>query len=138
MKKAKLILLSSGLGLILLTCLQVFSAGKGHVEVVKDNVQLNTALTTAKSENKKLKTQVSILKTQVTKLEKANDTLNQIINPEPEIVPEVKPEPVAETKKPEKQVLPKKPKPKNEKASINNPDNSSGFSINAISDPEGN
>lgn len=130
MKKIKLVLISSGLGLILLICLQVFSAGKGHVEVVQDNVKLNTELTTVKNENKSLKTKVTTLTKQVTKL-------NQIINPEPKVA-EVKPEPKIEEKQPKKQVLPKKPKLKNEKASLNNPDNGSGFSINAISDPEGN
>lgn len=132
MKKIKLVLISSGLGLILLICLQVFSAGKGHVEVVQDNVKLNTELTTIKSENKNLKTKVTTLTKQVTKL-------NQIINPEPETkLEEEKLEVKLEEKQPEKQVLPKKPKTKNEKVSINSPNDGSSFSINAISDPEGN
>jgi hypothetical protein len=140
MKKIKLVLISSGLALILLTCLQVFSAGKGHVDVVKDNITLNTKVTTLTTQNKQLKTKVTKLTTQVTQLKTANDTLQQIIDPQPEPEPEVKPLTPAEelAKKVQKQITPKRKKIKNEKASTDNPDNGSGFSINAISDPEGN
>lgn len=82
MKKKKITVLVSAITLISLICLQVFTAGKGHVDVVVKNNELHSELVVVKKQNKSLKSRVTALKTKVSKLEVANEKLEAIVNPE--------------------------------------------------------
>lgn len=74
MKKKKRIIFGSAIGFIALICIQVFSAGHGHVVVVGKNQELTVANKTLTKQNSGLKKSVSTLKAQNEELveDKAN------------------------------------------------------------------
>jgi uncharacterized protein YlxW (UPF0749 family) len=126
MKKNKRIILGSAIGFIVLICFQVFSTGHGHVVVVKENIALTDKVNGLTKENTGLKKQVSTLKTKVSDLTSLNESLS------------TEQEEVSKNESIVENIKPKAKDKKNEKASTSdNNDATSGFSINAISDPEG-
>lgn len=126
MKKNKRIILGSAIGFIVLICFQVFSTGHGHVIVVKENIALTDKVNGLTKENTGLKKQVTTLKAKVSSLTALNTTLNTIEDT------------TSETKDVVENTKPKLKGKSNEKSTVTNSnDATSGFSINAISDPEG-
>jgi uncharacterized protein YlxW (UPF0749 family) len=126
MKKAKIKIIIVLVLFFILVSSHIFNTGKGHVGVVKDNIALTDKVDGLTKENNGLKKQVTTLETKVSDLKSLNtkfETTQEITNEKKDVVENTKPKLKGKS---------------NEKSTVtNNNDANSGFSINAISDPEG-